>query len=105
MNRSGRRGSEAGAGERRRSSWARGAGSEGARHSRPNPTDRSAVAGGGEGRLLGRGFARCPPDILEACSRSSVLPEFLGALTANESGGNPGAARFEPAVYRHLKGV
>jgi hypothetical protein len=26
-------------------------------------------------------------------------------LTANESGGNPTAVRFEPSVYRHLKAV
>lgn len=32
-------------------------------------------------------------------------PAFLAALTANESGGNPDAARFEPAVYRHLQAV
>jgi hypothetical protein len=36
---------------------------------------------------------------------ASVAPEFLAALTANESGGNPNAKRFEPAVYRHLKDV
>ncbi len=36
---------------------------------------------------------------------SSVPPEFLGALTANESGGNSAAVRFEPSVYRHLKAV
>jgi hypothetical protein len=34
-----------------------------------------------------------------------VPEEFLGALTANESSGNPSAIRFEPSVYRHLKAV
>ncbi|HUI43131.1 MAG TPA: hypothetical protein VL523_14305 [Terriglobia bacterium] len=32
-----------------------------------------------------------------------VSPDFLAALTANESGGDPEAKRFEPGVYRHLK--
>jgi hypothetical protein len=50
-------------------------------------------------------FARCDGFIQEACGLSSVRPEFLGALTANESGGNPAAVRFEPSVYRHLKAV
>ncbi len=58
-----------------------------------------------EWRLTGRVFARCHRFILEACKFSSICPEFLGALTANESGGHPNAVRFEPAVYRHLKSV
>jgi hypothetical protein len=33
------------------------------------------------------------------------MPEFLAALTANESGGDPRAKRFEPGVYRRLKEV
>ncbi|HLI30095.1 MAG TPA: hypothetical protein VKV79_03215 [Terriglobia bacterium] len=34
------------------------------------------------------------------------LPDaFLAALTANESGGRPDAAFFEPGVYKHLKSV
>jgi len=56
-------------------------------------------------RLVGRVFARCDGFIQEACGSSSVRPEFLGALTAGESGGNPAAVRFEPSVYRHLKAV
>lgn len=66
------------------------------------PTD---CAGKAEEQLIGRVFDHCHVAITEACSRSSVPAEFLGALTANESGGNPRAARFEPAVYRHLKAV
>ena len=31
--------------------------------------------------------------------------QFLAALIANESAGDPGAVRFEPAVYRHLSRV
>ena len=65
-------------------------------------TDR---AGKAEEQVIARVFNRCHRVIVEACSRSSVPPEFLGALTANESGGNSRAARFEPAVYRHLKAV
>ena len=34
-----------------------------------------------------------------------VPSEFLAALTANESGGDPRATRFEPGVYQHLKSV
>jgi hypothetical protein len=52
-----------------------------------------------------RVFERCHRFILEASQASSVPAEFLGALAANESGGNPHAVRFEPAVYRHLKAV
>ncbi len=58
-----------------------------------------------EHRLVARVFQRCNAAILHACESSSVPPEFLGALTANESGGNAHAARFEPAVYRHLAAV
>ena len=58
-----------------------------------------------EHRLVRRVFARCDGFIQEACRSSSVHAEFLGALTANESGGNPTAVRFEPSVYRHLKAV
>jgi hypothetical protein len=55
--------------------------------------------------LVQRVFTRCDEFIQEACRTSSVPAEFLGALTANESGGNPAAVRFEPSVYRHLKAV
>jgi hypothetical protein len=58
-----------------------------------------------ERRLLRRVFTRCDELIQEACRSSSVCAEFLGALTANESGGDPAAVRFEPSVYRHLKAV
>jgi hypothetical protein len=56
-------------------------------------------------RLIRKVHARCGDIIREACKYSSVPPEFLAALTANESAANPRAARFEPAVYRHLKAV
>jgi hypothetical protein len=58
-----------------------------------------------EYRLVRKVYARCDEFIQEACRSSSVPAELLGALTANESGGNPTAVRFEPAVYRHLKAV
>jgi hypothetical protein len=58
-----------------------------------------------ERRLVQRVFTRCDAFIQEACYSSSVPAEFLGALTANESGGNAAAVRFEPSVYRHLKAV
>jgi hypothetical protein len=56
-------------------------------------------------RLMRRVRARCAAIIRETCKYSSVPAEFLAALTANESRGDPAAARFEPAVYRHLKAV
>jgi hypothetical protein len=40
--------------------------------------------------------------IAEACRLSSVPPAFLAAMVANESGGNPGAKRFEKAVLASL---
>jgi hypothetical protein len=58
-----------------------------------------------EHRLVRRVFGRCDGFIQEACRSSSVRPDFLGALTAGESGGNSAAVRFEPSVYRHLKAV
>jgi hypothetical protein len=56
-------------------------------------------------KLIRRVYTRCDEFIQEACRSSSVRPEFLGALTANESGGDIAAVRFEPSVYRHLKAV
>jgi hypothetical protein len=50
-------------------------------------------------------YAQCHEFIQEACRQSTLCPAFLGALTANESGGNPSVVRFEPSVYRHLKAV
>jgi hypothetical protein len=42
-------------------------------------------------------------DVLTSvAATSSVSPAFLAALVANESGGNPDAARFEPAVFSAL---
>lgn len=40
--------------------------------------------------------------ISEACKYSSVPAEFLAALIANESGGDPAARRFEKSVYNKL---
>lgn len=58
-----------------------------------------------ERRLVQRVFERCGEAIQDACAMSSLPPEFLGALTANESGGCADATRFEPGVYRHLQAV
>lgn len=43
--------------------------------------------------------------ILQATRNSPVVPEFLAALTANESGGNPAARVFEAGVYGRLEAV
>lgn len=56
-----------------------------------------------ERRLLTLVFKRCDTMIEQAAKLSLAPPEFLGALTANESGGRRDAKRFEPAVYRHLQ--
>ena len=48
---------------------------------------------------------RCGALIGRLCAASSLPREFLAALVANESGGDPRALRFEPAVYRHLQAV
>ena len=66
---------------------------------------RGAARSEAEFRLVQRVFSRCNEYIQEACRASSVPAGFLGALTANESGGNSAAVRFEPSVYRHLKAV
>jgi hypothetical protein len=70
-----------------------------------DPQTRRPTALPAERALLARVFERCQHDLEAACHDSSVPAEFLAALTANESGGSLDAARFEPAVYRHLKAV
>jgi hypothetical protein len=65
----------------------------------------SPVSVQGERKVLQRVYQRCGHFILEACTLSLLPPEFLGALTANESAGAARAARFEPAVYRRLQAV
>lgn len=67
--------------------------------------ERLASRAAAERRLMRRVAARCGDEIAEACRYSSIPPAFLAALVANESGANPRAARFEPAVYRHLKAL
>jgi hypothetical protein len=59
----------------------------------------------GERKVLERIRERCSAPIVEACRHSLVPTEFLGALTANESAGVATAARFEPAVYSHIRAV
>ena len=71
----------------------------------PEAGDDHAADAARERRLLERVCARCHAVISEVCAYSSVPAAFLGALVANESGGDPQAMRFEPAVYRHLKAV
>jgi len=71
----------------------------------PEAADDAAAEAARERRLLERVCARCHGAISEVCAYSSVPAAFLGALVANESGGDPQAMRFEPAVYRHLKAV
>jgi hypothetical protein len=91
----------------------------GYRHRLPERAHKTASAGGrsskvpivlpqmarAELRLMRKVRERCGEIIRETCKYSSVPDAFLAALTANESRGDPNAARFEPAVYRHLKAV
>lgn len=72
---------------------------------RPGPTGQPTLARRAEYRLVQRVFERWHHPITGALVYSSIPAAFLGALTANESRGDPKAARFEPAVYRHLKAV
>jgi len=59
----------------------------------------------GEYRVITRIVLQCQAVILEACFKSMVSSDFLAALTANESAGVQNAARFEPAVYNHLRDI
>ncbi len=66
----------------------------------------------GEIRVLGHIFDRCHDSIVAARAffaigspGARVPPDFLGALTANESAGAVNAARFEPVVFDRLKAV
>jgi len=74
----------------------------------PTLAARSGKEGAGaaaERRLALRVYTHCHSFIEEACRMSSLPTSFLGALTASESGGDALAVRFEPGVYRHLKGL
>lgn len=55
--------------------------------------------------IVRRVYDRCQPVMAAAVVRSPVRLDFLGALTANESGGNRNAAHFEKWVYRRLYDV
>jgi hypothetical protein len=83
---------------------ASGAGTRGVRQTSP-PSAGAASASAipaPDDRLMERVRERCGAAIFQATALSSVPPEFLAALVANESAGVATAARFEPAVYRHL---
>jgi hypothetical protein len=67
---------------------------------------QAAVAGAqGERRVMTRIALCCQIVMLEACDKGLIQCDFLAALTANESAGVQIAARFEPAVYRHLRDI
>jgi hypothetical protein len=51
---------------------------------------------------MARVRGQCQAHLAEACRHSSLPEEFLAALVANESGANPRARRYEPAVYGRL---
>jgi hypothetical protein len=58
-----------------------------------------------EASLMRKIFRRCHRAMVAAVGNTPLPVEFLVALTANESGGNPKASRFEPGVYTHLMAV
>lgn len=58
-----------------------------------------------EERLMARVEQRCGAVMASRCQASPLPAAFLAALVANESGADPDAARFEPAVYRHLEAL
>lgn len=70
---------------------------------------KPSYSGGGvvpwEVRLMHRLIGSVKGYISEITVDIKVPAEFLAALTANESGGDPHATRFEPGVYQHLKNV
>ena len=55
-----------------------------------------------EQELMQKIKAACDPWIAAAIAGTPFPAALLAALTANESGGNPAAARFEPAVMGQL---
>jgi hypothetical protein len=56
-------------------------------------------------RLMHRLIGNVSGYLIASKLDTRVPAEFLAALTANESGGDPQANRFEPGVYQHLKSV
>lgn len=52
--------------------------------------------------LMQRIFDTLHPQLAAAVASSSIPEEFLGALIAGESNGDPKAVRFEPAVFGRL---
>lgn len=66
---------------------------------------RSNTLRDAESSLMRKIFRRCHRAIVAASEGTPLPPEFLVALTANESGGNPRASRFEPGVFAHLMAV
>lgn len=70
---------------------------------------KPGYSGGGvvpwEVRLMRRLIGSVKGYVSEITGDIKVPAEFLAALTANESGGDPHATRFEPGVYQHLKNV
>lgn len=72
------------------------------RRAATNPSSREQQA---EDKLMLRLRASYDEHLAEATRDRAIVPDFLAALTANESGGDPRARRFEAGVYRRLKEV
>ncbi len=65
----------------------------------PNPTAES------DHHLMNVICRRWGPDAQDACRSSSIPPELLAALIANESEGDSGKLQFHPTIYRRLLAV
>lgn len=67
------------------------------------PVDNAAGFSAGVDELIVRRvYERCAAAIARAVAGTAVRVDFLGALTANESGGDPDAAHFERWIYQRL---
>lgn len=62
----------------------------------------AGVSASADELIVRRVYERCQLAMARAVEGSLVRVDFLGALVANESGGNQDAAHFEEWVYRRL---
>ena len=65
----------------------------------------STASTGLERLLMEKIHQRWHAALAEATKYSSIDLAFFAALIAGESGGDPGARRFEPGVFAHLQAV
>jgi transglycosylase-like protein with SLT domain len=76
--------------------------SKGGNDAEKRGNDFGSEAAGADERLMAFIARRWDAAIRAACRGTSLVPEFLAALIANESGGRADACRYEPIVYGAL---